>query len=161
MQRGYTVKDFVHIVDGFRQRISRLTLATDVIVGFPGETERDFIQTLRLIRQVQPDVTNLSRFGPRAGTPAAHMAQLDGTTIKRRSKTAYRVIRQIALTRLKSWVGWTGEVLINERGDGVWWARNFAYRPLAIPSRKNLFGKWVKVKVVNMARGRLVGRLAR
>jgi MiaB-like tRNA modifying enzyme len=152
MRRFYTTAEFKGIVDSFRTQFPELTLATDVIVGFPGETAQAFEKTLKLLEEVKPDVTNVSKFFARPKTAAAQMqdglvAQED---IKRRSTCAAELSKRISLDRNLRWVGWVGEVLVDEKGkvEGSWVGRNFAYKPVAVKSPENLLGKTVRVKVV-------------
>ena len=70
MRRFYTAAEFRGIVESFRANYPDLTLATDVIVGFPGETEKAFQNTLKLLEEVKPDVVNVSKFFARPKTPA-------------------------------------------------------------------------------------------
>ncbi|MDI6690576.1 MAG: tRNA (N(6)-L-threonylcarbamoyladenosine(37)-C(2))-methylthiotransferase [Candidatus Bathyarchaeota archaeon] len=152
MRRFYSVADFKKIVDTFRKNFPELTLATDVICGFPGEDEEAFEKTLQLIREVKPDIVNVSKFFARPGTVAAKMSDtVPASEIKCRSAMASELAKAIALERNKRWVGWVGEVLIDEIGKafGSWVGRNFAYKPIVVKSEDNLFGKAVKAKVVN------------
>jgi tRNA A37 methylthiotransferase MiaB len=82
--------------------------------------------------------------------------------IKRRSTTVAGVAKQISLERNKRWVGWAGEVLVDEKGkvEGSWVGRNFAYKPVVIKSPDNLLGKRVRVKVVEASITYLNGAIA-
>jgi tRNA A37 methylthiotransferase MiaB len=152
MRRFYTTAEFKGIVNSFRRQFPDLTLATDVIVGFPGETAQAFENTLKLLEEVKPDVTNVSKFFARPKTAAAQMQDglVERDEIKRRSTLAAGLAKQISLERNKRWIGWVGEVLVDEKGkvDGSWVGRNFAYKPVVIKSPDNLLGKSVRVKVV-------------
>jgi tRNA A37 methylthiotransferase MiaB len=153
MKRGYGVKDFVEIVDEFRKRIPELTLATDIITGFPGESYSDFKQTLELVKKIKPDVTNVSKFGARPWAEASRLKQLPGDVVKRRSKELFDLCKKIWLERNERWVGWKGECLIDERGrkSQTWIGRNFAYKPIVIDSAENLLGKSLEVEVLAAA----------
>lgn len=152
MHRFYTAKQFKAIVDAFRAAFPDLTLATDVIVGFPGENELAFENTLALLEEVKPDVVNVSKFFARPKTAAWNMR--DGLVgkdeIKRRSTVASALAKHLVAERNQRWVGWCGEVLMDEPGkvEGSWVGRNFAYKPVAIQSEKNLLGKSLRVRVV-------------
>ncbi|HIE14939.1 TPA: radical SAM protein, partial [Candidatus Bathyarchaeota archaeon] len=159
MNRGYKVEDFLEIVERFREEIPSLTLSTDIIVGFPSESNRDFEATVKIIKEVKPDVVNLSKFGPKPGTKAAKLKQLDPQIIKKRSRELHDLIKTVRLQCNRKWVGWGGEVLIDERGKDGFIARNFAYKPIVIPASKNLFGEFVKVKIVKAKSNYLVGRI--
>ncbi|MFH1211085.1 MAG: tRNA (N(6)-L-threonylcarbamoyladenosine(37)-C(2))-methylthiotransferase [archaeon] len=86
MKRGYTVEEFKKVVGEFRKEIKGVSIATDFIAGFPTETEEDFKKTIQLIKEVRPEVINISMFAPRPKTEAARMKQLKTQTIKERSR---------------------------------------------------------------------------
>jgi len=149
MNRRYTVEEFKKAVEAFRKEIPDLTLSTDIICGFPGEESEAFENTLSLVKEVKPDIINISRFFPRPKTPAEKMEQLDVKLIKSRSRRLSEIARSISLERNKRWLGWEGEILIDEKGRSFSWiGRNFAYKPIVVKSKKNLIGKFLKVKVI-------------
>ncbi|MFA5993208.1 MAG: tRNA (N(6)-L-threonylcarbamoyladenosine(37)-C(2))-methylthiotransferase [Candidatus Pacearchaeota archaeon] len=91
MKRGHSVEDFVKIVEKFRKNFPRSkfresTIATDIIIGYPTETDEDFEKTLDLIRKIKPEVLNISVFSSRPGTAASKLKQLSSEFIKKRSK---------------------------------------------------------------------------
>jgi threonylcarbamoyladenosine tRNA methylthiotransferase CDKAL1 len=92
MKRGYTVSEFESIVERFRKDIPGLVLSTDIIVGFPGETERDFNKTVELLEKIKPEKVNVSKFGPRPGTDAANMEQLPVKILNERSRKIHNLI---------------------------------------------------------------------
>jgi threonylcarbamoyladenosine tRNA methylthiotransferase CDKAL1 len=153
MRRFYTAAEFKEIVKTFRTEFPQLTLATDVIVGFPGETEEAFENTLRLLEEVKPDVTNVSKFFARPKTIAARMKEglVGKEETKRRSTVAAELAKRLSAERNQRWVGWSGEVLVDEKGkvEGSWVGRNFAYKPIVVKSTDNLLGKTLQVKVVD------------
>lgn len=162
MRRFYSVEDFTEIVEAFRKRIPEITIATDVICGFPGETEEAFERTLQLIEEVKPDIVNVSKFFARPRTAVAGMASdfVSLKEIKRRSGLAASLARKIAFERNKCWVNWTGEILVDEFGKtlGSWIGRNFAYKPIAIKNGGiNMLGKTLHVKVVEAFSTHLLG----
>jgi len=85
MERKYSVKDFKKIVESFRANISRINIATDVIIGFPTETDEDFKKTVKFVKEINPEVLNISKYGARPDTEAADMKQIASKEIKRRS----------------------------------------------------------------------------
>jgi threonylcarbamoyladenosine tRNA methylthiotransferase CDKAL1 len=85
MIREYTSADFKRLVDGLRERVPDLLVATDVICGFPAESEEAHKETMDLVRHYKFPVLNISQFYPRPGTAAARMRKLPGTDVKRRS----------------------------------------------------------------------------
>ena len=163
MRRFYTVAEFKAIVDAFRAQFPDLTLATDVIVGFPGETEVAFEKTLKLLEEVKPDITNVSKFFARPKTAAAQIQDslVGRDEIKRRSAVTAQLARRVSLERNKRWIGWVGEVLVDEKGkvEGSWVGRNFAYKPVVVKSTNNLLSKTIKVKVELAAETYLKGTI--
>lgn len=95
MKRGYTIKDFIEIVEEFRKEIPSLFLSTDVIVGFPSEDSLDFNLTLKLIKNLKFNKVNISKFGSRPGTLASKMKQLDPQVINQRSKIIHKVVKKM------------------------------------------------------------------
>jgi MiaB-like tRNA modifying enzyme len=162
MRRGYSVEDFVSIVEKFRDNVPRLTLSTDIIVGFPGETENDFDRTLDLSEEVEPDVVNLSRYGARPGTVAATMEnQIPPTETNRRSQIASKLCREIALKKNQAWVDWRGEALVDEFVSKAVVARNFAYKPIVVRDDRVRVGKKIEVGIVGATSSTISGRVTR
>ncbi len=163
MRRFYTSSEFMGIVNTFRNEFPKLTLATDVIVGFPGETTEAFDNTLRLLEEVKPDVTNVSKFFARPKTVAAKIKEglVDKEETKRRSTVASELAKRLSAEQNLRWVGWSGEMLVDEKGkvEGSWVGRNFAYKPIVIKSNDNLLGKTLQVKVVEASGTYLKGSL--
>ncbi len=164
MNRLYTIQGFKKVVEAFRAAFPEITLATDVICGFPGETRPAFEKTLKLIRDVKPDVVNVSKFFARPGTVAAEMRDgvVEPVEIKLRSRKAAKIVKQVALEQNKHWVSWTGEVLVDERGKvfGSWIGRNFAYKPVLLENSTNLLGERLQVKIVKTFSTHLSGNRA-
>jgi len=86
MKRIHTVDEFREAVKLFREKIPNIDIATDIIVGFPTETEQDFLETYNLIKEIKPEVINIAAFSSRPGTQAAKMKQLSSEIIKERTK---------------------------------------------------------------------------
>ncbi len=147
MNRKYTVHNFKETVNKFRRYVKDITIATDIIVGFPTETELQFQDSLHLIQEVKPDVLNISRFSARPNTKAVRMKQLDGDIKKERSRALTELYIDIASKQNKKWLGWEGKILIDEIGkNNTWVGRNFAYKPVIVKGKFNL-GQEVEVKV--------------
>jgi MiaB-like tRNA modifying enzyme len=164
MRRFYSVEDFMRIVEAFRARFPEITLSTDVICGFPGESVEASERTLRLIEAVKPDVVNVSKFAARPRTVAAEMTEdfVPAGEIRRRSRLMASLARRVALERNKRWVGWRGVVVVDEVGKvaGSLVGRNYAYKPIAIRSREKLLDRTVQAKVVRAFSTHLEGEIA-
>jgi len=148
MNRNYRVNDFRSIVKKFRRTFPSITVSTDIIVGFPGEEKKDFQKTIRLIEGTEPDIVNISKFGPRPGTEAAKMEQLPRKIINDRTKKLVELVEKIKLNNNQKWLNWEGEVLIDEMGKkGGFIGRNFAYKPVLTEGKLGTFKK-IKIKSV-------------
>ena len=132
MKRGHTAETFRKAAREARERFRGMTISTDVIVGFPSETEGDFEMTVELLEETRPDVVNLSRYSARPGTEAAGMEQVDVVEVKRRSKAVFEQTNRISAENNKEWIGWRGEVLFDERADDGVKGRNMAYKPVFV-----------------------------
>lgn len=161
MRRGYTAQDFVQIVQKFRKKIPEITVWTDIIVGFPGETDEDFKKTKKLIMKIKPDWVNVSRFSSHPGTQAHEMKQINTEVKKRRSRELSQIVERIVKERNEKWVGWEGEVLIDEAllEKRSIFGRNYTYKQIVLPFSKSLIGKFVKVKVKEAKSTCLLGEL--
>jgi MiaB-like tRNA modifying enzyme len=149
MNRRYTVEEYKFIIDSFRREIPEITVATDVICGFPSESVKAFEETIKLIEDVKPDIINISKFSPRPNTPAARMKQLDTREIAYRSRLITKIANEISLERNMKWLGWEGEIIVDEKGPhDSWVGRNYAYKPIVVKSEENLLGAFINVKVV-------------
>ncbi len=156
MRRGHTVETFTDIVQALRKEIPEITISTDIIVGHPGETEQDFEQTLKLVEDYKIDNINIARFAPRPGTAAAAMPQIHGNISKERSRQLTEVYRKVSLEQNKKWLGWTGEVIVDEKVKDGMSARNHAYKTIII-RKEVLIGTVMNVKIVEAHTYFLVG----
>jgi len=158
MNRPYEVEDFKHIIQRFREEIPEICIATDMIVGFPGETEEQFRDSLLLIDQVKPDIVNISRFVARPGTRAEKREkQIPGREIKERSRTMTSQFEWIAFSQNRKWKNWEGEIIIDEHGkDGTFIGRNTAYKPILVEG-DFVLGQKIKVKIINTTKYNLRG----
>jgi MiaB-like tRNA modifying enzyme len=148
MNRKYTVKEFKKTIRYFRNAFPEITLATDIICGFPNETKQAFKRTIELIKEIQPDHVNISRFFPRPNTPAEKIKQLSVGEIKARSTEATKIVKEISLKRNKRWLNWEGEIIVDKKGrNDSWIGRNYAYKPIVIKTRTYQNGKFLKVKI--------------
>ena len=159
MKRGHTVETFKNVVSKFRTKFGSFTISTDIIIGYPSETQENFEETIELLKETTPDVVNISRYSRRPGTVAAEMPQIDVTEVKRRSKQATELINKISLENNKKWVGWKGDVLFDENLDGQIKGRNFAYKPIFINEIAEI-GQICTVKVVDATIHSLIGEIA-
>jgi len=100
MKRKYTIEEFESIVNKFREAIPGISVSTDIIVGYPTETEEDFQQTLDLVKKLRFEVINISKFASRPDTSASKIKQLPSQVIKRRSIELTKVYSEIRKSKL-------------------------------------------------------------
>lgn len=158
MKRGHTAGTFRDAVKKFRKRFEMFTVSTDIIVGFPSETEQDFEDTLSLIRETRPDVVNLSRYSQRPGTKAAEMEQIEVSEVKRRSKIVFDMASKIAADNNRKWIGWEGQVLFNEQTDRQIRGRNFAYKSVFVDEPVKV-GQTCNVRITSATNHGLYGAI--
>jgi threonylcarbamoyladenosine tRNA methylthiotransferase CDKAL1 len=151
MNRFYSTEDFKKIVYRFREETPDITIATDVICGFPSESNEAFNKTLKLIEETQPDIVNVSKFFPRPHTIAEKMKPyVPLREVSERSKKVAELAKNISLEKNKKWAKWEGKILVDEKGKvpGSWIGRNSAYKPIVVKSEESLLGKFIDIRVV-------------
>jgi MiaB-like tRNA modifying enzyme len=159
MKRGHTVETFRDVVKKARDRFPEFTISTDVIVGFPSETQEDFEKTVNLLKETRPDVVNLSKYSARPGTEAAEWEQIDVSVVKKRSKEIFELINQIAFENNQKWIGWRGDVLFDEKTEEGIKGRNFAYKSIFVDENVEI-GQTHAIEITNVTKHSLVGKIA-
>ncbi|OPX73372.1 MAG: coproporphyrinogen III oxidase [Methanoregulaceae archaeon PtaB.Bin152] len=114
MGRGYTASEVLAIVKRFRAHCPGISLHTDLICGYPGETDEEFYETLGLLSRMQPDKVNITRYSPRPQTPAAREKDMPDRFKKERSRVLLTCAEKIAKSRNAAWVSREVPVLITE-----------------------------------------------
>ncbi len=127
MKRDHSVEDFVEVVEEFRKRFD-VMLSTDIIVGYPTESEESFWKSYELIERVRPDIVNITRFSKRNGTPASKLKQIPGWIVKERSRNLTELSVKIGLENNRRYVGRELEVLVTSHGRKWMLARSNEYR---------------------------------
>ena len=113
MHRGYTRERFLSIVEKLRAVQPRIGITTDIIVGFPGETESDFEETLSLVRQVRFENAFIFKYSPRRDTPAAELPnQLPRELKEERNARLLALVNEIAAKNYRSYLGRTVQILV-------------------------------------------------
>ncbi|MFW9808765.1 MAG: tRNA (N(6)-L-threonylcarbamoyladenosine(37)-C(2))-methylthiotransferase [Candidatus Thorarchaeota archaeon] len=160
MKRQYTVNEWERVVQKIRNRFNNATVATDIIVGFPGETKSEFEETLDLIRRIRPNVVNISKYGDRPGTLASKSKEKVNTDAKKmRSRSLTSLVSEILIESNESWIGWTGPVILTEKGSkGGTVGRNESYKTVIIHDTSSL-GSTVDVEIISAERTHLNGKI--
>ena len=158
MNRRYTVEQFIHIAERMRHFHPDISISTDLIAGFPGESEDDHRKSLKLICDVSPDTVNVTRFSPRPGTEAMSMdGQIHGRVSKGRSREITAMRFSEAEDRNRMLIGKTVRVLVTEEGkNGTMIARSGNYRPVII-SGNNKTGTFADVDIIGCEPTHLFG----
>ena len=147
MGRRYHARDVLGMVGAFRSCFPDISLITDVILGFPGETDEDFQDTINLIERMQPDKVNLTRFSARPGTAAARLYDMPDRFKKERSREMTRLWMEIAARRNSRYVGEVISALVTEKGrDGTMKARGKNYMGIVVKGNPEL-GSFIEVLV--------------
>jgi MiaB-like tRNA modifying enzyme len=160
MGRRYTSSQFSEMVERIRARYEDISISTDIISGFPGESDSDHGMSVDLIRRISPDTVNVTRFSPRPGTEAALMDdQIHGRTSKERSRNITATKSDEAMNRNKNMIGMTVRALVTECGkDGTMIARTGNYRPVII-SGDHEIGEFLDIVITNCEPTHLFGRV--
>ncbi len=160
MNRDHTVADFLGLVKELREEIPEITIATDIIAGYPGETEEDHQQTVRLLREMKMDIVNVSKFSARPGTKASEMKQLASQTIKARSSELAALARSVSNEKNQGLTGKTYRVLVTERQKDFT-GRNTSYKQVVVRDFQGRVGEFVDVEIFDANHGSLFGKIKR
>lgn len=161
MERDYTTKEFLEICDFFKRNIKELTLSTDVITGFPLETESDFKKTLDVINEIRPNVLNISRFWARPNTKAKEFKNHMPEVGIERARQLKELFNKIALEENEKWLGRTFRCVIDEFGkNGSIKGRNSSYKELVFKNgsfdKDTKIGDFIKAKVIDYKEHHLI-----
>jgi tRNA A37 methylthiotransferase MiaB len=160
MRRGYTVDDFRRIMAEVRSSTPDISLSTDLIVGYPGETEEDHVLNLKAIQDFQPDIVNVTKFSSRPGTEAASSERgVAGWKVKDRSREIARLRFKVSSARNRAWVGRKVTALSTERGKNKSTIfRTDEYRQIVVPGQHRL-GEFRSIVVTDATATYLRGEL--
>jgi len=149
MRRGYTSDDYRRLVERIRNRIPGASIATDIIVGFPGETEAQFQRTYDLLEELRLDVAHLARYSPRPGTVAERRMKDDVPEDEkwRRFRLLEEQQERIAAEINARYLGETVEVLFEEEVRGRWRGRTPTNKLVFVESSEDLRGQARKVVI--------------
>lgn len=161
MKRENTVEQYLEIVETLKREIPDITISTDIIVGFPGESEEEFMDTVRLVERTEPEIVNLARFQARPGTMAARMEdQIHGKVSAERSRRLTKVFWPIAKKRRERWIGRECDIVIVEKGnkEGTVKGHNDSWLEVIVEGDYEL-GARLKVEIVDATKFYLKGRV--
>lgn len=161
MNRGYTREEYLRLINNIKKLLPRSTVTTDIMVGFPNETEEDFEQTLDLVRQVRFDSAFTFVYNNRPGTPASEMAgHVPGEVKKRRIQTLIKLQNDISLEKNREAVGQIEEILVageRMKNERFLCGRNRGGKMVVFPGEQGLIGHIVPVTINSAHLTYLVG----
>ncbi|KDO84023.1 hypothetical protein CISIN_1g006836mg [Citrus sinensis] len=159
MNREYTLSDFRTVVDTLIELVPGMQIATDIICGFPGETDEDFNQTVNLIKEYKFPQVHISQFYPRPGTPAARMKKVPSAVVKKRSRELTSVFE--AFTPYLGMEGRVERIWITEiAADGIHLVGHTkGYVQVLVPSTGNMLGTSALVKITSVGRWSVFGEV--
>lgn len=161
MNRGYSSSRYLSIINEIREKLPEVTITTDLIVGFPGETEEEFEQTLAMVREIGYDDAYMYAYSPREGTLSASFTEsLTGEEKTARLSRLIDVQREITALKLQKHVGTKQRMTIervSKRNSAEVSGRTFSDRQMVIPGSAEEIGKMVNVKVTKVNGATLYG----
>ena len=146
MNRKYTTKEFREVAKRLRSYFKDANLTTDIIVGFPGETNEEFTKTYEFLKEIKFYKMHVFKYSPREGTPASKMPnQVDGKTKEERSQKLIELSDKNQEEYNKKYFSEPQEVLFEEQKDGIWTGYTTNYVKVSYKSNENLENKIVKI----------------
>jgi len=159
MKREYNISDFEKVVDFLRERVDGITIITDIIAGFPTETEEDFQETMNLVKKYKFPSLFINQFFPRPGTPAAKMKRIPTQDVKKRTKEITEFFH--TYKPYENRLGKIYTVLVTETShDGNYYVgHNEFYEQILVPKRPELMGKMFQVRIIDSCKFSMTGEL--
>ncbi len=157
MNRHYTANEYEHLAKKLRETFPDATITTDVLVGFPTETEEDFNTTVEFVKRVGFEKAHVFPYSVREGTRAAKMEQLTKAIKESRAARLSEVTDKIREEFLKEQVGKTVEVLFETEKDGFCEGYTKNYTPIRVNAQRTCKGEFLKVKITDSEKDCCVG----
>jgi MiaB-like tRNA modifying enzyme len=117
MNRHYNAEDFIKIVNKLRKEIPGMIISTDIIAGFPTESEKDFEETAELLKETKPDIINIARFWSMPGTKASAMPEIKQSIVMKRTEKLMAIHNQIAFEKNKQYIGKELKAFVDQKID--------------------------------------------
>jgi len=164
MLRRYTREEYFDCAERLRKAIPGLALTTDIIVGFPGETDEDFDETLSAVRELQFEDAYTFKFSPRAGTPATRFPATDTVSdavASERLDRLIKVVRSASRARNLTLLGQRREVLVEKaaKRGGLLQSRTRDFKTVMIPGDTSLIGKYLQVELTGTTGSTFLGQV--
>jgi tRNA-2-methylthio-N6-dimethylallyladenosine synthase len=161
MNRPYDTKRYREIIEEVKEKIPDISISTDVIVGFPGETEKNFSNTVKLFREMEFDMAYIARYSPREQTAAHNLKEtVDAEEKRRREKILEEIIKENASKRNKRFLKKTLPVLVlRKTKNNKLIGKTTGYQNIIFDGKESLVGDFVKVKVTHSSVWGLKGKI--
>ena len=163
MNRRYSAEHYMGIIDRLKEMCPDISLTTDIIVGFPGETDEDFEATLEMLRRVEYDMIFSFIYSPRIGTPAAEMEdQVPPEVSGERFKRLLALQDEICEKRNARFLGRRVKVLVegvSKSDDGMLTGRGDMARPVHFKGTPDMIGKFVELEIVSVGAYSMEGEI--
>ncbi|MGC8629521.1 MAG: tRNA (N(6)-L-threonylcarbamoyladenosine(37)-C(2))-methylthiotransferase [Thermoplasmata archaeon] len=157
MKREYSVSDFYNIISKFKSKFSHFTFSTDIIVGYPTETDESFEKSVKLIQDIKPDILNITRFSPRPLTVAYDLKPILQRKVKDRSRILTQIHLKISEENNIKLIGTVHKALVTEFGKRYFLARSEGYRPIILKDVK--INNFYDVEIVDAGNVYLIGKV--
>jgi len=161
MNRVYTIEQYKKIIEKIRERIPNIALSTDIIVGFPGETEKQFKNTIKLFEEIKFDMAYISKYSLRPGTAASKMKDTVPQREKdKREKVLTEILKKTAFENNKKYINKEVEVLVEKKNSPTsWLGKTRTHKNILFESKKDPLGQFVKIKVTDALPWGLKGKI--
>ena len=161
MRRPYDTEQFREMMRRIRGKVPNIAITTDLMVGFPGETDEDFKESLVFCNDIAFSAMHIFKYSMRSGTPAAAMPdQIDPQIKERRAKQMADVAQKNKLDYERRFVGQTLRILVEEQTkDGFWTGHSSNYLLVTFPGENIRSGDFVDVRIISAERNRLLGEI--
>ena len=152
MNRGYDIEQYKKLIKKIRQAMPNVSITTDVIVGFPGETKKQFNNTVKLFKEMKFDMAYISQYSSRPGTSAEKLDDnISKLEKKKREEKLMEILRKTALENNKKYIGKIVEVLVEGRKGDIYFGKTETSKFVRIKNKelriKDMIGQFVKVKI--------------
>ncbi len=160
MNRKYTVAKYLSLIAKIKKTIPNVSLSTDIIVGFPGETRKQFQNTVKIMQKINYDMAYIARYSPRPQTAAAKLPDnISNQEKKRRYTILNKLLQKTALKNNQKLVGREIEVLVENCKEGFCFGKTRGFKTVKFQSKKNHTGQFVMIKIIKANPWGLLGKI--
>ncbi|MDD5639536.1 MAG: tRNA (N(6)-L-threonylcarbamoyladenosine(37)-C(2))-methylthiotransferase [Candidatus Pacebacteria bacterium] len=159
MRRGYEREDFEEIANKFRNKFEDVIFSTDIIVGHPLETNDMFLETIKMLKKIQPEIIHIFKFSKRPNTLDENLCDLPDRIKKDRSRVITNLFHKMNEDTNRRFIGRIECVLVTEKRGDIFLSRTNSGRAVVLRENNLSIGKFVKVKIINSKWNYLEGKV--